>query len=201
MEAAIARHRSLLVLCSVLSLLAGGIVGFFTPHPRGQPITVVLPEPTPTPSPTPTPGPLRVYVSGAVAAPGVYRLPSGSLVEEAVRAAGGPDPNADLEVINLAQELQDQQHVRVLLVSESACLPTPTPQPAISSSAPRPININTATGAELESLPHVGPSIAQRIVAHREAHGPFESIEGLLDVPGIGPATFEKLRTHITIGD
>ncbi|MGQ9804389.1 MAG: SLBB domain-containing protein [Anaerolineae bacterium] len=93
------------------SLIAGGIIGYFTPHPRGRPITVITPEPTATP--TPTPAPLRVYGTGAVQAPDVYLLSAGSLVKDAVLAAGGPAPDADLDRINLARQLEDQQQIYV----------------------------------------------------------------------------------------
>lgn len=74
--------RSLLVFCSVLSPIVGGVIGYFTPHPKGLPITVITPDSTPMPTSTPTPTPLRVYVSGVVQNPAVYRLPPGSLVEK-----------------------------------------------------------------------------------------------------------------------
>lgn len=191
------RQRGLLVLCSVLSLISGGLLGFFTPHPQGRPITVVTPDPTGTPLPTPTPVPLRVYVCGAVIQPAVYRLPPGSLVEDAIRAAGGPAPDADLERINLAQELLDQQQVYVPRVGEGS------PPPALSGGVAPPgqalLDINTATVADLETLPHIGPAVAQRIVEYREAYGPFEDITEILNVPGIGEATFEEIRDRITV--
>ncbi|HIE37821.1 MAG TPA: ComEA family DNA-binding protein, partial [Anaerolineales bacterium] len=143
--------------------------------------------------------PLRVYVSGAVANPAVYRLPPGSLVEEAVRAAGGPTPDADLDRINLARELVDQQQVYVPRMGEES------PQPALSggvTASDEPlIDINTAAPAELESLPHIGPATAQRIVEYRQDHGPFETIEEIMEVPGIGPVTFEEIRNRITTGE
>ncbi|HHS97126.1 MAG TPA: ComEA family DNA-binding protein [Chloroflexi bacterium] len=193
------RRRSLLLLCSVLSLIAGGLIGFFTPHPQGPPVAVITPDPTATPLPTPTPLPLRVYVCGAVREPGVYRLPPGSLVEDAIRAAGGPTDEADLVRINLARELLDQQQVYVPSVSET------TPYPTLSggvapTSTPSRIDLNTATAAELEALPHVGPALAQEIVAYREAYGPFRSVEDLLNVPGIGPSTLEEIRPWVEIG-
>ncbi len=194
--------RSLLVFCSVLSLIAGALIGYFTPHPRGRPITVVTPEPTPTPTPTPTPAPLRVYVCGAVQAPDVYLLPPGSLVRDAVRAAGGPAPDADLERINLARELQDQQQIYVPRQGEEN-----SPVSPISGGAPTPgtssfprININTATMEELQKLPRVGPALAQRIVAYREMYGPFRTPEDLMQVPGIGEAIFAAIRDYITVG-
>jgi hypothetical protein len=129
--------RSLLVFCSVLSLIVGALIGYFTPHPRGRPITVTTPEPTPTPTPTPTPAPLRVYVSGAVQAPDVYLLPPGSLVRDAIRAAGGPAPEADLDRINLARELSDQQQVYVPRKGEENPVP-PSPKASPPARSPPP---------------------------------------------------------------
>ena len=197
MEQASTRHRSLLILCSVLSLISGGLIGFFTPHPLGQPVEVITPQPTTTPLPTPTPGPLRVYVSGAVISPSVYHLPPGSLVDDAVRSAGGPRQDADMDNINLAQELLDQQQVYVPRIGERA------PPPSLSGGT-RPdeaggqININIATLSELEGLPQIGPATAQSIVEYRETYGPFQDIEDLTDVPGIGSATLQEIRDLIT---
>jgi|YNPBryBLVA2012_1023415.scaffolds.fasta_scaffold03294_5 competence protein ComEA len=182
-------RRSLLVLCSVLSLIAGGAIGFFTPHPRSQPIAVI------TPDPTPTPGMLRVYVCGAVVAPAVYELPPGSLIRDAVKAAGGPSPQADLERINLAQQVSDQQQVTVPRRDEASVAASPALTPAATL-----LDVNTAGVADLERLPGIGPITAQQIVEYRQAHGPFSSPEDLLRVPGIGPATLEKLRPWITVG-
>lgn len=197
MEQPIGRHRSLLVLCSVLSLIAGGIIGFFTPHPRTRLVTVITPDPTATPLPTPTPAPLRVYVCGAVAAPAVYRLPLGSLVEDALRAAGGPTSEADLERINLAQELADQQQVCVpRRGEEQSSGPAPSEVSALGVAV---VNINTATAAELETLPHIGPTTAQNIISYRETHGPFGTIEEIMEVPGIGAAVFEEIRNRIVV--
>lgn len=199
MSESLVRHRSLLVLCSVLSLIAGGLVGFFTPHPRASAVAVITPDPTATPLPTPTPAPLRVYVSGAVAAPAVYRFPPGSLVEDAVRAAGGPAPGADMDRVNLAQELRDQQQVYVPRVGEESG-PSPLSNGVTPPDEPL-LDINTATQGELESLPHIGPATAQHIIEYRETYGPFEAVEELLEVPGIGPATLEDIRALISIGE
>ena len=194
------RRRSLLVLCSVVSLIAGGVIGFFTPHPQGPPVTVITPDPTATPLPTPTPLPLRVYVCGAVHEPGVYRLPPGSLVEDAIRAAGGPTEEADLIRINLARELLDQQQVYVPYLDEVN--PYPTLSGGVAPTAtPQRIDLNTATAAELEALPHVGPTLAREIVAYRETYGPFQTVEDLLNVPGVGPSTLEEIRPWVVVGE
>lgn len=193
--------RGLLIFCSVLSLIVGGVIGYFTPRPRGKPITVITPEPTATPTPTPTPAPLRIHVTGAVQAPDVYYLPVGSLVKDAILAAGGPAPDADLERINLAQELLDQQQVYVPRRGEEHPLPTISggvPQKTVSAQAK--VNVNTATVEELQQLPRIGPALAQRIVAYREMYGPFQTIENLMEVPGIGEAIFAAIRDYITVG-
>jgi len=189
-----------ILLSAVVSLIVGGTLGYFVrPQPSNAPIVVSTPVPTPTPAPTPTRAPIRVHVSGAVRQPAVYRLPPGSIVQAAVEAAGGPASDADLDCINLALELQDQQQVYVPHQGEQS------PPPPVSGGASEGggtmgtlVNINTATEAELQTLPRVGPATAQRIIAYREANGPFETIEDIQDVSGIGPATFEGLKELIT---
>ncbi len=195
------QYRGYIILCSVLSLIVGGVVGYFIPRPQpSMPIVVSTPLPTPTSLPTPTLAPIRVHVSGAVHHPDVYELPPGSIVQDAVDVAGGPASDADLDRINLALELQDQQQVYVPHQGET------NPPPPVSGgasdgggSAGVLVNINTATAAELETLPRVGPVTAQRILEYREANGPFETIENIQNVPGIGPATFEGLKELITV--
>ncbi len=193
--------RSLLIFCSVLSLIAGALIGYFTPHPRGRPITVTTPDPTPTPTPTPTPAPLRVYVCGAVQTPEVYLLPPGSLVRDAIRAAGGPAPDADLDRINLARELLDQQQIYVPRKGEENPVPVVSEGSAAPTVPAHPlININTATAEELQQLPRVGPALAQRIVAYREMYGPFQTPEDLMRVSGIGESILAAIRDYITVG-
>jgi competence protein ComEA len=195
------QYRGIIVLCSVFGLIVGGLVGYFTPHPqKAAPIVVSTPDPTSTLLPTPTLAPIRVHVAGAVRQPAVYELPPGSIVQHAVAAAGGPSPDADLNGINLALELRDQQQVHVPCQGEA------NPPPPVSGGAPGGggstgalVDINAATAAELETLPRIGPTMAQRIIAYREANGPFGAIEDIQDVPGIGPATFEGLKDLIGV--
>lgn len=148
---------------------------------------------------TVTPQPLRVYVSGAVAHPGVVTLPAGSLLADALDAVGGAAADADLDSVNLAASLVDNQHVIV-----PRCTPTPRPAVEVASaakgaSATMLLNINTASAVELETLPHIGPAMAQRIIAYREAHGPFERIEDLQEVEGIGETRYRDLAPLITV--
>jgi competence protein ComEA len=127
----------------------------------------------------------------------VYELPPGSLVRDAVQAAGGPGPKADLDRINLAQELVDQQQVYVPYLGDRTAEAVPAPRP--SPTAVAALNVNTASAAELEALPNIGPATAQRIVEYRETFGPFEAPEEILEVPGVGPATFAQIQDLITV--
>jgi competence protein ComEA len=202
MDQGAATHRGYIILCSVVSLIVGGVIGYFTPHPQTRTAIIVSPPvPTSTPAPTPTLAPIRVHVSGAVRQPAVYELPPGSIVQDAVDAAGGQTSDADLDCINLAVELRDQQQVYVPCKGEA------NPPPPVSGGEPGSegptgalVDINAAATAELETLPGIGPVTAQRIVEYREVNGPFEAIEDVQDVPGIGPATFEGLRDLVTAG-
>jgi competence protein ComEA len=194
------RYRGYIILCSVLGLIVGGVTGYFAPHPPpSTSIVVSTPLPTPAPSPTPTPTPIRVHVAGAVHQPGVYQLPTASIVQNAIDAAGGPTADGDLDRINLAIELQDQQQVYVPREGETRSS-LPISGGERSGSTDTVVNINTATAAELETLPRIGPAMAERILEYREANGPFEATEDIQNVPGIGPATFEGLKDLIVVG-
>jgi competence protein ComEA len=183
----------LFLILIVLALL--GIIAFL--WLRSEPPSPILIAPTSSPLPetTATPRPLRVYVSGAVQHPDVYLLAPESIVKDALLAAGGPASDADLDRINLAMPVADSQHIYVPRTGEDN---PPIDLPSTQSTASGQVNINTADPDELDSLPGIGPSIAQRICAYRENHGPFTQIEDIMEVSGIGPATFEKIRDLIT---
>jgi len=142
------------------------------------------------PTPTATPALLRVHVAGAVARPGVYGLRPGDRVEDALAAAGGALTTGDPHALNLAAPLRDGQKVYVPFREEAA---SPSPQ------TERKVAINSATVKELEALPFIGEAKAREIVSYREAHGPFQRVEDLLLVPGIGPGTLERIRDLITL--
>jgi len=159
---------------------------------------VVVPPPTPAPTSPPTLAPVRVYVSGAVATPGVYTLPPKSLVDDAIKTAGGATADADLDRINLAQEVRDQQQIHVPRKGEAATPSAPEPGGGAAPGGTK-ININTATLAELDTLPKIGPVTAQYIIDYRAKNGPFKKIEDLKNVSGIGDATFEGLKDLVTV--
>jgi competence protein ComEA len=138
---------------------------------------------------------LVVDVAGAVRRPGLYRLPSGSRIADAVARAGGLSRQAAAASVNLAAPLADGEQVLV---------PTLTPDgpdvPAAGGAASpsAPVDLNSATVEQLDSLPGVGPVTAQKIVDYRTQHGPFTSVDDLDAIPGIGPARIENLRGLVT---
>jgi competence protein ComEA len=144
---------------------------------------------------------LLVHVVGKVAKPGVVRLPVGSRVREAVQAAGGATKGGDLSTVNLARVLVDGEQVVIGNASSSAAggLPTAPVRGGNGMGGSGPVNLNTATLAVLDSLPHVGPVLAQRILDFRNEHGRFSSVDELGEVTGIGEKIFADLRPLVTV--
>jgi competence protein ComEA len=129
-----------------------------------------------------------VDVAGAVRRPGLYKLPDGSRVADALQRAGGPTPKAFVEALNLAAPLADGQQVLVPREGAAAGVAAAAAQTA------GPVSLSAATLEQLDTLPGVGPVTAQKILDYQTAHGAFRSVEELDAVPGIGPATIENLR-------
>jgi competence protein ComEA len=146
-------------------------------------------------------GSVLAHAAGAVAAPGVYELPAGSRVSDLVAAAGGAAADADLNRVNLAAPVEDGQQVYVPRIGEAA--PSgDTGGPAATGgegSPPGRIDVNTASAEALDELPGIGPAIAQAIISYRDEHGPFGSVDELVEVPGIGEAKLAQLRDLITV--
>ncbi len=208
------------LLIALALLLAGRAVLGAPANPTGAPATPspaapstpaagtdpaqALAPPDPLASPGAT-GELMVHVAGAVSAPGVVTLPAGSRVVDAITAAGGATADADPDQLNLARPLADGEQVRVPHQGEDASTwDTPAGPAPPSSTTPHAgpggrVNINTATAAELEALTGIGPALAQRIVEYRGTHGPFTSVEDLIEVPGIGQAKLEALREEASV--
>ena len=142
-------------------------------------------------------GALTVHVAGAVRRPGVYRLRAGARVADAVDRAGGARRRADLGAVNLAAELQDGRQVLVPLRAKgggvAAAAAGGAPVPGV------PLDLNTATVEQLDELDGIGPATAQQIVAYREAHGGFGSVEELDLVPGIGETRLAALRDKVRV--
>ena len=174
---------------TLIGLLAAGAIVLVSSKPRGDPIQL---------KPPPTLEPLRIHVTGAVHTQGVYQLPRGSIVEDALEIAGGALPASDLTSINLAAPLFDGQQVFVPGPGDPDG--SPSSRSSISNtSALGLVHVNTATVAELQLLPGIGPVLAQKIVEYREAHGPYARPDDLLSVSGIGPSTLETIRDLIRV--
>lgn len=186
--------------------------------PASPSVQAPPPEPAPAASPTsatptaaPPPEPLVVHVVGAVATPGVVTLEPGSRVQDALDAAGGALPEADLATVNLARPVQDGEQIPVPTPGQTLtpaappaaappAAPAPGPAPAQDASgAGTPVNINTASPAELETLPGVGPVLAERIVSWRTENGAFLTVDDLQEVQGIGEKVLANLRPHVTV--
>jgi competence protein ComEA len=138
-----------------------------------------------------------VHVAGKVRRPGLIKAPPGSRVADVLTLAGGPLRGVDLTSLNLARQVTDGEQI---IVGQPA---SPTNQPPSSTgpnqtTAPNnPVNLNTATLAELDALPGVGPVLAQRILDYRTQNGPFATIDQLQEVPGVGPKKFDSLKPHV----
>jgi competence protein ComEA len=177
------------------------------------------------PTVAPAPSTVKVHVTGAVLRPGVYELASSARVIDAVTAAGGAASSADLQRINLAQTLIDTEQVFVPSRSQRMSSPTVVPRlrpsrttlPPVTVPGASPpvlpsatttiaattangrININTATADQLDTLPGVGPSTAKAIITYRTQKGSFKKTSDLLNVPGIGPAKYDAMKSQVTV--
>ena len=143
---------------------------------------------------------LVVDVAGEVRRPGVYRVPSGARVDEAVRQAGGITRHGESTAVNLAMPLHDGQQVVVPRRGAAAAVaPTAAPgDPAAAGGVPaQPISLSTATVAQLDGLDGIGPTLATRIIQYRDAHGGFRSVDELRQVDGIGDKRFASLRKAV----
>lgn len=139
-----------------------------------------------------------IYISGAVQRPDVYQVPAAARVKDVVLAAGGLTEDAAIDEINLAEHLTDAQHIHIKRKGETtASAPSNDENPSTSKNGL--LNLNTASAADLDGLQGIGQSIAGRIVEYRTTNGPFQSVEDLQKVKGIGPALFAKLEPLITV--
>lgn len=189
----------------VLALVLGVVLIAF--HALGSTSTTEIPalpaaQRTPSPSPSEvSPGPeqrkeVRVHVLGAVATPGVVRVPDGGIVEDAIRAAGGMLPEAVPGELNLAAPLVDGQQIIIGTAEE----PRSEVVTATSSAGGAGLlDLNTATNEQLEELPGVGPVLAADIIEWRQENGPFTEVSQLQEVTGIGPRTYERLSPLVTV--
>lgn len=221
------RHPSFDATRAVLAVAAlvglGGMLWTLTTNPHGSgqaaPIRIETPSTSTTTSLTVTtttvPATLVVDVAGAVTHPGPVRVAHGARVSDAIAAAGGARADADLERVDRAAKITDGQRVYVprrgqTQIPEVVGATGPPPaeaDPSVSAgdaaagsgAAQAPVNLNTADATELDTLPGVGPATARAILDHRTRNGPFENVEQLLEVKGIGPAKLADMRSRVTV--
>lgn len=196
--------RTGVVAMVVLGLLTAGVAAVVwwraQPSATSTPLAVQTAAAAAGAGPTRSSGPtapateLEVDVTGKVRHPGVFRLKDGARVIDAVRAAGGALPGTSMDSLNLAAKLTDGQQVAV--GAAAAALAPAAPDPGVADAGP--VDLNTATVEQLQTLPGIGPVLAQRIIDYRTAHGSFASVDGLQQVGGIGPSKFAQIKPHVS---
>jgi competence protein ComEA len=193
LDATGATARSFVLGALALGVLCGA--GWWVSRQPAPPPEDAIPlvQPAELSTTTARPPDVVVHVAGAVVAPGVQRLAPGSRVVDAIEAAGGALPDAQLAGVNLAAPLVDGTQVFVPRAGEAA------PTPAGPAGPAGPLDLNTATAAQLEELPGVGPATAAAILQYRQDHGRFATVEELLEVPGIGEAKLAQLRDRVRV--
>ncbi len=195
------------VLYSLVGVAAGfilaGVLFFISRAPSGEPIVL---------QPAPTEAPITVHVVGAVARPGLYKLPENARVQDALDAAGGLLTSANPGALNLAEKITDGQQLNIpykdgMAPVDDLGLDLPGDGsddgggdlPFEEVCDPDLIDINQASLEELQTLPGIGPATAQKIINYRDENGYFVSVDDLLLVSGIGPATLEEIIDYITV--
>jgi competence protein ComEA len=191
----------LVVVALLSAVVTAAVLWSVRPHASAvEPPLVGAPAERPAgAAPSPSARSLVVSVVGRVRHPGLVALPVGARLIDALKAAGGPLPGVDLTALNLARKVADGEQIVVGGPAAAAgAAPSGTADAPAGGPAPA-VNLNSATLAELDTLPGIGPVIAQRILDWRSAHGGFTNVDQLRDVSGIGDRTFERLRDLVTV--
>lgn len=181
---------------TVLVVTALAVTLFFFFSARGEAVGPARPVGNPTPVTSPAPS-LVIYVdvAGKVKAPGVYQLPDGSRVIDAITIAGGTRRGVDTSHINLARKLVDGEQILVSSKKYESISPTSSRKMVFTGK----VSINTGTKAQFDSLPGIGPVLAQRIIDHRGKNGPFSQVSDIQNVSGIGAAIFAQISDRLTL--
>ncbi len=220
-------EKKALILIIFFLLLGGGVrlysafsvrTNIIPLNQKSEPVSTLHPLEFPdysreTPTPSEEKKEIVSHVCGAVKAAGLYTLPAGSRVKDFIDAAGGPSKDADLEAINLARHVQDGEKLFIPATGLSGTTPFVSPEVSFTE-GPEPkaitpgvsptrtdgrVNINTATLADLDSLPGIGPVMAERIIEYRKTKGAFNTPDDIKNVDGIGEKTFDKIKDYIVV--
>lgn len=185
------RGLRVLVAMAVLVAVVAGVAAWRA-RPAAEPVPA---SPVALPSASASAAQTVVAVSGKVRRPGLVRLPAGSRVADALEAAGGALPGADLGSLNLARRVVDGELIAIGVPAPAAGA---SAGPAANQSG-QPLDLNTATPDQLDALPGVGPVLAQNIVAYRTEHGSFRSVDELRQVDGIGDSRYDRLKDLVRV--
>ncbi len=172
------------------------------PAPAGE--SGAVPASGPASASTPNPAAVLVEVAGKVRRPGVVKVPAGARVNDAIAAAGGLVPGTTTDGLALARRLVDGEQIVVGLPPPTAGPSAPSPGPPVAGSPAaggdgQPVDLNAATAADLDGLPGIGPVLAERVIAWREEHGGFTSVEQLREVSGLGDKKYEALAELVRV--
>ena len=186
---------NLVIVVAAIAAAAGGVVLFLRDADDGEPVRIV-PPPTVSSVEIREEAESKAYVTGAVQQPGLYTIKEGDRLADLIDLAGGITEDADMQAVNLAVRVNDQDHWTVPKLGE----PTVVPSNSVSvEPTSDKIDINTADATLLETLPGIGETRAQAIIHHREEHGPFKRVDDIVAVSGIGSATLEGLRDLVEV--
>ena len=189
------RLVNVIIVVAAIAAAAGGVVLFLRGGDDGEPVRIVSPA-TVSSVEVREEAELKAYVTGAVRRPGLYAIREGDRLADLIDLAGGITEDADMQAVNLAVRVNDQDHWTVPKVGEPATVPS---NAASGEPTSGKVDINSADAKLLETLPGIGETRAEAIIQHREEHGPFRRVDDIVAVPGIGSSTMEGLRDLVEV--
>lgn len=189
------RFVNIIIVVAALAAAAGGVVLFLRDGDDGEPVRIVSP-PTVSSVESRVESESKAYVTGAVERPGLYTIREGDRLADLIDLAGGITEDADMQAVNLAVRVKDQDHWTVPRVGEPTVVPSDDDS---VDEATGKVDINTADAELLETLPGIGEARAEAIIRYREEHGQFKHVDDIVAVPGIGSSTLEGLRDLVEV--
>ena len=190
------RPQLIAAFLAVFGVGLGAGLLLFSSCGQASPVTIRFTDP---PQGLRTGSLIRIYITGAVPNPGVYSLRDGDRVVDAVEAAGGPAPDADTEAVNFAQRLRDELHLHIPRVGETAEAIEPQSMDTLAAPATQLVDINRADANLLRSLPGIGATRADNIVASRQKDGPFRSIDDLIRRQLLPQSVYDQVKSLIQV--